>query len=321
MQLLKIALPLLAVLYVVISPAVAMPLWNKLMFFPTHGDHEYYHIEAVNGFARQDISIESSHKSKLHGWFFRQPDSDKIAIINHGNGGSIIHRLHLIDALLKSGVSVLAYDYQGYGKSTGSPSVPNICDDGDAAYNYAVNRLGYTGKNVILVGESLGCAVSTRVARRHECAAVILQSGFSSLPEIAKEHFAVLKIYPNLLFPHPMLDNAANLREIHVPVLVIHGSNDEVIPRWHGEKNFAAANEPKTLCMLKGAHHNDCSQVTGPEFQQAFVSFIQSLSGASPQSVQAENPASGVGSPAASEQADPAQTEEKQAARTTSHAG
>lgn len=289
MQLLKIAVPLLAILYVVISPAVATPLWNKLMFFPTRGDHEYYHIESVNGFPRQDIAIESSHKSKLHGWFFRRPDSNKIAIINHGNGGSIIHRFHMIDALLKSGVSVLAYDYQGYGKSTGSPSVPNICDDGEAAYNYAVNRLGYTGKNIILVGESLGCAVSTRVARNHPCAGVILQSGFSSLPEIAREHFGVLKIYPNILFPHPMLDNAANLKEIHVPVLVIHGSEDPVIPRWHGEKNFAAANEPKTLCMLKGAHHNDCSEVGGPEFQKAFADFIASLPDNSVRSAQADN--------------------------------
>lgn len=286
MQLLKIALPLLAVAYVIISPAVAVPLWSKLLFFPTHGDHEYYHIEAVDGFPKQDVAIESSHQSTLHGWFFRRPDTDKIAVINHGNGGSIIHRLHLVDALLKSGVSVLAYDYQGYGKSTGSPSVPNICDDGQSAYDYAINRLGYTGNNIILVGESLGCAVSTHVARNHACAGVVLQSGFSSLPAIAKEHFALLKIYPDVLFPHPMLDNTASLREIQVPVLVIHGSNDEVIPRWHGEKNFAAANEPKTLCLLKGAHHNDCSEVTGPEFQQAFASFIKSLPGKTAQAAQ-----------------------------------
>lgn len=276
-QLLKIALPTLALIYVVLSPAVAMSLWNNLLFYPTRGDHDNYRIASIENAPRQDVSIKSSHQSTLHGWFFKLPGAQKVAIINHGNGGSIVHRIYLIQTLLRSDVSVLAYDYQGYGKSTGSPSVPKICDDGNAAYAFAIDVLGYKPQEIILVGESLGCGVTTEVARHRECAAVILQSGFASLPKIAGEKFGLLKLYPGFLFPRPNLDNTANLREIHVPVLIVHGDRDCVIPAHHGKTNFQAANEPKTLHLIPSAGHNDCIDIGGAAYQEAYAQFIRSL--------------------------------------------
>lgn len=277
LQLLKVILPTLAIFYFLLSPVVAMSFWNNLIFFPTRGDHENYRIASIEDVPRQDVSIKSSHQSTLHGWFFKLPGAQKVAIINHGNGGSIVHRIYLIQTLLRSGVSVLAYDYQGYGKSTGSPSVPKICNDGIAVYTFAVDDLRYKPQDIILVGESLGCGVTTEVAKQHKCAAVILQSGFASLPKIAREKFGLLKLYPGFLFPQPSLDNTANLHEINVPVLIVHGDGDCVIPARHGKLNFEAANEPKTLYLIPSAGHNDCIDVGGAAYQEAYRRFIDSL--------------------------------------------
>lgn len=277
MFIIRIVLPLAALLYLLVSPAVAASFWNKMMFFPTRGDHEYYELESIAGVPRQDVWIGSTHKSKLHGWFFRRPGANMIAVVSHGNGGSIIHRVYMVETLLKAGVSVLVYDYQGYGKSTGSPAVPKICQDGNAAYDFALTELGFQPSDIILVGESLGCGVTTEVAKKRPCAAVILQSGFSSLPAIAREKFGLLNIYPDVLFPHPKLDNSGNLSNIHVPVLVVHGKDDVVIPVHHAKENFAAANEPKTLYLIECGGHNDCMDVGGAAYQEAYAQFIQSL--------------------------------------------
>lgn len=268
---------LVVALYVATSPRVATSFWNQYIFFPTNDDHPVYHLQSIQGCPVENLSIKTSHDATVHALFFKQPRSEKVAILSHGNAGHLCHRLYVIETLLQSGVSVLAYDYQGFGQSTGTPSVEGICEDGTAVYNYAVHQLGYRGKDIILVGESLGCGVSAEVARNHECAAIILQSGFASIPQLARERVELCRVYPDNLYPQPILNTTANLREIHVPVLIIHGSDDELIPCSHATQNYEAANKPKSILIVEGANHNDCQQIDPPAYKHAYATFISSL--------------------------------------------
>lgn len=264
-------------LYIATSPRVATSFWNQYIFFPTRNDNALYHLQSVQGYPVENLSIKSSHDSVLHALFIRRPNAEKVAILSHGNSGNLCYGLYLIETLLQSGVSVIDYDYQGFGKSTGSPSIPGICEDGTAVFNYTVNKLGYDAKDVILVGESLGCGVSAEIARDHECAAVILQSGFASVPQLAREKVDLCKIYPDLLYPQPLLNTTANLRQIHVPVLIIHGSDDELIPCSHACQNYEAANKPKVILVVERANHNDCQQIDPVAYKRVYADFIRSL--------------------------------------------
>ncbi len=242
--------------YALACPIVGAPVYNHFLFFPDRGTGGY-NIEAVRGVRREEVSIRSANGKKLHGWFFKLSDKSKVALVSHGNAGNLACRLELADSLLACGLSVLLYDYQGYGKSEGSPEVKSICEDGIAALEFLEFEKGYSLSDIVLYGESLGCAVTCHIAAAKPCSAMILQSGFSSLPDIAREKFPLLKFYPDWLFPKPALDNLSVVRKAHPPLLLIHGENDSLIPVSHARTMYDQACAFKQLVVLSGAGHND----------------------------------------------------------------
>lgn len=238
--------------YALLCPVVGASVYNHLLFFPDRGDNGY-DTRAVRGVAKEDVFIPSANGKILHGCFFKLNDRSKVALVSHGNAGNLAYRFDLADSLLACGLSVLLYDYQGYGKSEGEPGVEAICQDGEAAFEYLRDKKHYSPDNIVLYGESLGCAVTCHIAGHSHCAAMILQSGFSSLPNIAREKFLFLKLYPDLLFPQPRLDNLAVVRLAHPPLLLLHGEDDPVIPASHARLMYEQACQPKQLVVLKSA--------------------------------------------------------------------
>lgn len=244
--------------YIALSPAVAQPLYNKLLFYPDYPvryEQQHYQLKELEGVPKQDAFIPTSLGTKLHAWYFKNPRATKLVILDHGNAGNLSDRTGLAADLIKMGVSVLLYDYQGYGLSEGKPSIPNICLDGLSVFDYAREKLGYSPLDIILYGESLGCAVACNTAGQRPCAALILQSGFSSLKAIASEKFLIFNLYPSSCFPKPHLDNLACLRKEHPPLLLIHGRLDQTIPVSHSEKMFREACQPKQLLVLPNSGH------------------------------------------------------------------
>lgn len=265
--------------YVLLSPTIAAPLYNSMLFYPdypTRYEASRYEFQELLGVPKQDLHVALPDGTKLHAWFFKHPRSQGLVIINHGNAGNISDRTALANDLLELRQSVLLYDYEGYGLSEGKPSIPNICRDGLTMYDYAREKLGYADKNIVLWGESLGCAVACEMSRQRPCQALILESGFSSLKSIAGEKLWIMHAYPTAFFPKPHLDNLSILTAPHPPLLLIHGELDTTVPPAHSRLMFAKAAEPKRLLILPHSGHYVATE-DNPAFMDVLRSFFASL--------------------------------------------
>ena len=250
-----LASALVSAFYGVLSPVVAMPLYDNMLFFPTQQFATDF--DELGGYEKEDATFLSANGSKIHAWYFPVPHSRGTVIISHGNAGNITYRVPLIEMLLKQKLSVLAYDYQGYGKSEGKPTIDHVCEDGLAAYDFLTNERGVEPTKIIVYGESLGGGVASYTAANREVAAIILQSTFSSLPHIARSKMMLMKLYPNFLFPKNCLDSAKLMSKAHAPLLIVHGADDTIIPLSEAHELFKHAVEPKKLVKIEDANHND----------------------------------------------------------------
>lgn len=231
---------------------------------------------AVLGRPFEDVTFTAQDGTRLHGWFFpAAPDSPRrhLAVLHcHGNGGNISHRLDIADTLLETGVNVLLFDYRGYGRSRGRPTEEGTYRDAVAAHAWLVER-GFAPTNIIAFGESLGGAVATELARRVPLAGLVLQSTFTSIPDVGAELFPFL---PVRWLARLRYDTRAKLPSIHVPVLILHSRDDTLVRFGHAERNFAAANAPKRLVELAG-DHNDFLEAGRELFRDGFAGWLREL--------------------------------------------
>lgn len=274
-----VILLILVVIYLAISPRSGLlsPLWHSMIFYPSKDLTYYKEVESICGINQQDISFTAADGNSVHGWLYLLPGAKQIVIVSHGNAGNLSGRWWIAEQMLLAGSSVLMYDYEGYGKSEGFPTVERIVEDGTAAYEYCKVNLGFAPNNIVLYGESLGCAVSCAVAQKHPCAGLILQSGFSSLRQLAIEKIPLLAIYPPFLFPEPALDNGAIVSKLDVPVLVIHGDSDTLIPVAHAKQVKASVKSNSKLIELDGIGHNDVFKTANGLYGEEVKMFLLGL--------------------------------------------
>jgi fermentation-respiration switch protein FrsA (DUF1100 family) len=206
----------------------------------------------------QDVMIAAADGISLHGWFFETTQRPPLAtiIFFHGNGGNISNIGWVGERLSGRGFDVLLLDYRGYGRSAGEAAgEAGLYADAEAGYEYVRNTRGVRPEGIVLYGQSLGTAVAADLASRQKCAAIILESGFSSASDLAS---TVLPLLPRQL--HSLAKNrfesARKLSKVTCPILITHGDPDSTIPTMHGYSLFAAANEPKKLQIFPGAGHN-----------------------------------------------------------------
>lgn len=270
---------LLAVLYLAFSPRIFHSFYSRRLFHPWKYPVGDWDVEHLEGIAREDVYFKANDGSKLHGWFFQRPNSRYVVLFSHGNTGNLTgtNRLPLVNLLLKAGVSVFIYDYRGYGRSEGAPTVRGICEDGVAAFDYLARERGYVPDNIILYGESLGTAVASEIAAERHCAAIILQSGFTSLREIGQHHVPVTRIYPSFMYPPPLLDTVRRMSVDRRPLLIIHGQKDQVVPYSHAQEIFNNAAEPKMIVDLPECSHSDIGHLAPEVFVSSVKAFLASL--------------------------------------------
>jgi len=266
----------LAVLYVVLCPRVNYALYRPLMFHPVgFGNAEEASAPELSGVTGQNITFKNDRGEKLWAWYYNQPGAKYTVLLSHGNGGNMGYRTDTVSLLLDAGLSVLIYDYRGYGNSEGLPHITGICQDGLAAYSYLNQTCGIADDHIILYGESLGCSVTTNISTQKKCAGMILQSGFVSLYRIATEFFPVLRIYPGKLLSDPTMDNLSIVKLPHPPLLIMHGHLDQTVPFSHAKAIFSAACEPKRFLDLPQCGHCDICSEAQPEFSKAIAEFVQ----------------------------------------------
>ncbi len=203
----------------------------------------------------EDVYFTTTDGVRLNAWFFpadaASPRAQLAGLVCHGNGGNISHRVEYCRMLLQAGVSVLVFDYRGYGRSEGRPNEEGTYADAQAAHQWLRQR-GFAARNVIAFGKSLGGAIATELALRETIRGLVLQSAFTSIAEVGSDRFPWL---PVRRLHSIKYDTLSKLPRIRVPVLVIHSREDKVTRFKHGEKNFAAANQPKLFCEINGPHN------------------------------------------------------------------
>ena len=204
------------------------------------------------GMDYQDVSIKTADGVTLHGWFI-VGRSSQVLLFFHGNAGNISHRLDSIRQFQNLGLSVLIIDYRGYGQSGGRTTERGIYCDADAAWRYLTENRGISASDIVIFGRSLGASAASWLAAQHQPLALIVESSFTSVPDIAQELYPWLPARWLSRFSHATRDY---VRDVQCPVLVAHSRDDEIIPFHHGEAIFASANEPRTLLALRGTHND-----------------------------------------------------------------
>ena len=199
-----------------------------------------------------DVSISTADGVSLHGWFVAG-DSDRVLLFFHGNAGNISHRLESIRQFLRLGLSVLIIDYRGYGQSEGRTTEQGIYRDAEAAWRYLTETRGIPEQRILVFGRSMGASAAASVTARHRPLALIVESSFTSVPDIAAEYYPWLPVRWLSRLRHPAIDF---VRKTRSPVLVIHSRDDEIVPFRHGEAIYAAAREPRSFLELRGTHND-----------------------------------------------------------------
>ncbi len=225
----------------------------------------------VIGLEYEDVYFKTSDGTLLNAWFIPVANARGTVLFFHGNAGNIGNRIDILRVLNSLGLNVFIFDYRGYGKSKGSPSEKGTYLDGMAAYEYLVNERQIAPDNIVIYGKSLGGAIAIDVASKVKCRVMISDSTFSSIVDMAKEIYPFL---PVKLFGTIKYDSVSKVGNINVPKLIIHSTEDEIVPLEHGERLFKAADQPKELYKMKGGH-NDSFMIYEDEYSSKIDKFLR----------------------------------------------
>jgi len=214
------------------------------------------------------LKLKSANGKLISAVYLPQPSAMFTLLVSHGNAEDLGDTRPWLEDLRRAGFNVFAYDYQGYGTSQGKPTEKTAYDDENAAYDYLTLTLQTPPDHIIVFGRSVGSGPAVHLAARRPAAALILQSPFLSA-------FRVVSRVP--LLPFDRFPNYKDIGRVFCPVLIVHGTQDEVINIAHGQKLFALAHEPKQFFAVKGAGHNDLNEVAGVRYFEVLQTFAKSL--------------------------------------------
>lgn len=254
---------IVAVLFYAALAAFAFFAADRMIFLPPSASYDARRLPIVMVPGDAGDSIATLHLAN--------PAARITLLYAHGNAEDLGHLAPWLEQYREAGYAVLAFDYRGYGVSTGGPpSADRATRDIESVYRHAVRTLGIAPASIVLFGRSVGSGPATALAARVPVGGLVLESAFTST-------FRVLTRVR--LLPFDRFSNLSELRRVRCPVLVIHGTEDEVIPWSHGRRLFDAATGPRQSLWVEGAQHNDVALVGGTKYWAALETFARSIPG------------------------------------------
>jgi fermentation-respiration switch protein FrsA (DUF1100 family) len=241
-------------------------LEDRMLYYP---EREISETPAAVGLDFSDVELATDDGVRLHAWHVRAMAGRAprgLVIHFHGNAGNVSHRLPWAVVFAGEGLETLLVDYRGYGRSGGKPSEEGLYRDADAAWRWAQDRGGIP---VIAYGESLGGAVAIDLASRRQVAGLVAQSTFTNLGEMAARVFPFGGALVTQRF-----GSIDKIGRLAVPLLVIHGERDELVPFAMGEQLHRAALPPKSFLAVPRAGHNDVIDLAGPEIARRTAALL-----------------------------------------------
>lgn len=231
-------------------------------------------------YTAEEIQIETSDDLLLQAWYIDNPDAEKTVLYFGGNGFVIETSYHIITSIVEQNADLLVFNYRGYGRNKGNPSIEGIKTDALAAYEYLVNERKIQPENIIIHGHSMGSFLATYAASKREIAALVLESPITDLNDWSETALPwFLKPFLNFEADSSLLNNS-NLREIkkiNVPLLLIAGEEDKITPSQMAEKLYqTSVSQNRNLLIIKKGGHNDLPQKN--IYQKALRRFYKSQS-------------------------------------------
>lgn len=248
-------------------------LQPRLLFMPNFQGRELTATPAQAGLSYRDVTLSTEDGESLHGWWLPHDQPRATLLFFHGNAGNISHRLDSLKIFHELGLQVFIIEYRGYGQSSGKPSEPGLYRDARAAWDWLVGQQGVAGEDIVLFGRSLGGAVAAELATEVDAAGLIVESAFTSVPNIAAELYWWL---PVRWLSRLQFDAAAHVRRSQLPVLVVHSRDDEIIPFAHGQRLHEIAGERGTLLEIRGGHNTGFIE-SGERYRAGLDRFIASV--------------------------------------------
>ncbi len=257
------------VIYAVIVGGVYL-FQRKLQYFPDADPVPLPQGREYLGL--QTVALVSEDGSKLFSWYW--PGKRSLTLVYfHGNGGNRGDRLDWIRDFHRLGYGVFILDYRGYGGSQGVPTERGLYQDGQAALDWLREK---TEQKLVYLGESLGSGVAVEMATRITPAALIIQSGFSSVVDVAQKSYPYL---PVGLLMKDRYESLPKIRGVRCPLLFIHGDRDSTVPLSLGQALYDAAPEPKDWFLVPGASHSNVVDLGGQSYWKKIDDFLQRVSG------------------------------------------
>ena len=223
---------------------------HRLLYYPNFPTRQLVTTPDAMGLAYEDVKLLTADSVVLHAWFI--PGETRATVLFfHGNAGNISHRLATINLLHALKMNVLIIDYRGYGESKGVATEQGTYHDAEAAYLYLTENRGIEARNIIVFGRSLGGAIGAWLAHKHTPGALIIESCFTSIPDIAAKLYPYFPVRLLSRFHYRTADYIVNVR---CPVLIMQSRDDALVPYEHGLRLYENAPDPKEFLELTGAH-------------------------------------------------------------------
>jgi uncharacterized protein len=254
------------------------------MFF--HPARELAAPPELAGGSLEEVFFPSTDGVPLRGWILRPPGPPKGTVLFfHGNAENMSTHVDAVLWLVKAGYLVFAFDYRGYGSSGGAPDIPGVNRDGVAALEFVLHILGGEGGGVVVFGQSLGGAIATYAVanspHKGEVKALIVDSAFAGYRRIVRDKLIAGIVTLPLAWPASWTveDGYSPERWIGsvapVPVVVIHGTKDAVVPFSHGELLYRLAGQPKGFWKVEGGGH--ATALLLPDVRAQLLGFLDSV--------------------------------------------
>ena len=240
LDLLKVVIIVFGCIYIIFV-VVLFFIQSYLIYYPTH---KISTTPQINGLSYEEIFFITKDGVKISAWYIPALKSGNTILFCHGNAGNIGDRLESIKIFYNLGLNTFIFDYRGYGKSEGKTTEYGTYLDAEAAWYYLVNKQKLTPQKIIIFGRSLGGAIASWLAKLHTPKALIIESSFTSIKDIASKLFPYIPVKILMRFDY---NTCEYLKKVSCPVLIIHSRDDKLIPFNHGLKLFDIANDPKAV--------------------------------------------------------------------------
>ena len=244
---------------------------DKLIYHPRK---EWTTTPNSLGLQYSEVTFKAADGTALSGWFTPAVRERGVILFCHGNSNNISYELGPLKVFHELGFSMFLFDYRGYGHSEGRPSEKGMGMDADAALDYLVKQKKIPMNQIVIQGRSLGGGVAIPLAVRHAPRALLVDSSFTSLVELASIRYPIFPIGQILKYRYNSIHEIPKLK---CPVLITHSRQDQIIPFSFGRRLYEAAPEPKTFLEITGPHDNRDYPASQAKYRRGVEAFLKDI--------------------------------------------